>query len=240
MNRISFILIVACFISGITSAQINLSPFNHGVASGDPLSDRVIIWTRVSDANAPVTINWTVATDTLMSQIVQTGTFTTDSTMDYTVKVDVTGLQPGTWYYYQFELNGSKSLIGRTTTFPVGNNTHVRLAVASCSRVNANAYYNAYKHIATRNDIQAVVHLGDYIYETTGSVTGNGIQILPLGETRTLADYRIRYNTYRLDPDLMLLHQQYPFINVWDDHETANDSYHDGAEAQIPPPKVRG
>lgn len=224
-------LLAFSFLAGAQIPDPTFYPFNHGVASGDPLSDKVIIWTRVSGANQEVSVDWKMSTDTSFTNIAQSGTASTDSTKDYTLKVDVDGLQPDTWYYYQFELNGRKSLMGRTKTFPTGNNEHIRLAVASCARVNSGAYYNSYLDIAKRNDIQAVVHLGDYIYETQGSVTGKGVQVLPLGETVTLQDYRLRYNTYRLDPYLIRLHQQYPFINVWDDHETANDSYKDGAEA---------
>lgn len=224
-------LIAISLMAGAQIPDPTFYPFNHGVASGDPQSDKVIIWTRISGTTQEVSVDWKMATDTLFTTVVQSGTVTTDSTKDYTIKIDVTGLQPDTWYYYQFEYNGRKSLIGRTKTFPIGNNTHIRLAIASCARVNSGAYYNSYLDIAKRNDIQAVVHLGDYIYETQGSVTGKGVQVLPLGETVTLQDYRLRYNTYRLDPYLICLHQQYPFINVWDDHETANDSYENGAEA---------
>jgi len=207
-----------------------LAPFYHGVASGDALSDRLIIWTRItSEDSLSYTVKWKIASDTLLSQLVQSGSVTTDSTIDFTVKVDVTGLQPDSWYYYQFEHNSRKSLIGRTKTLPVGNNTRIRLAVASCSRYGGN-YYNAYQDLSKRNDIQAVIHLGDYIYEGSGSVSGVGIQVLPTHEIITLEDYRQRYNTYRLDPDLRRAHQQYPFYNIWDDHETANDSWYGGAE----------
>src|SRR5690606_25219786 len=121
-------------------------PFIHGVASGDALSDRVIIWTRITDNSAQsFSINWTVATDTFMTQIVQSGSFSTDSSIDYTVKVDVTGLQADSWYYYQFDYNGQKSLIGRTKTLPTGNNSRVRLAIASCARYGGGDFYNVYK-----------------------------------------------------------------------------------------------
>lgn len=226
-------LVIACSHLTII-AQIpdpTAYPFIHGVASGDPTSDKVILWTRLTGFSGTENVDWKIATDTALSQVIQSGSVNVDSSTFYTIKVDVDGLQPDTWYYYQFEHNGRTSVIGRTKTFPVGNNEHIRLAVASCARVNSGAYYNSYLDIARRNDIQAVIHLGDYIYETGGSVTGLGVQVLPLSETITLEDYRMRYFTYRLDPYLQLLHQQYPFISVWDDHETANDSYEDGAEA---------
>ncbi len=207
-----------------------LAPFYHGVASGDALSDRVIIWTRFTgDDSLSYAIKWKVATDTLMTQVVQSGWEVADSAKDFTVKADVTDLQPDSWYYYQFEHNSRKSLIGRTKTLPVGNNIKIRLAVASCARYGGN-YYNAYQDLSKRNDIQAVIHLGDYIYEGGGNVSGVGIQVLPAHEIITLEDYRQRYNTYHLDPDLRRTHQQYPFYNIWDDHETANDSWRGGAE----------
>lgn len=214
----------------------NLGPFYHGVASGDPLPDAVIIWTRVTTEDASVTVSWKMATDTLFSNVVQTGTATTNATRDYTIKVDVTGLQPATYYYYQFEHEGRKSLIGRTKTAPSGDNDHVRFALVSCANFE-NGYFNAYEHIATRNDIDAVLHVGDYIYEYAvgglpGSMTERPSE--PANEIITLDDYRVRYSHYRLDPQLRAVHQQYPFITVWDDHETANNSWYGGAENHTP------
>ncbi|MCB9230665.1 MAG: alkaline phosphatase D family protein [Bacteroidia bacterium] len=222
------------FLPKIEFAQVTpakLYPFLHGVASGDPESDRVIIWTRISDQQNPVSVNWKMGLDTAITTVVASGTATTDSFSDYTLKLDVTGLQPDTWYFYQFEFGGRKSLIGRTKTLPVGNNEHLRLAIASCARVNLGAYYTTYNSMALRNDLHGIIHVGDYIYETQGSLTGRGVQVLPLGTAYSLQGYRYRYNTYKLDLDLIRLHQQYPFFNSWDDHETANDSWKDGAEA---------
>lgn len=209
-----------------------LAPFYHGVASGDALTDRVILWTRVTpDVPGTLTVEWLIATDTLFTDIVNSGTTTTDSTRDYTVKVDATGLQPDTWYYYIFKHEGKNSLIGRTRTMPDGNTERIRLAVVSCSNYTSGNYFNAYLSIAQRNDLHAVVHLGDYIYEYAGGgLSGMGIPILPNTETTTLDKYRQRYATYRLDPHLRRVHQQYPFYTVWDDHETANNSWWGGAE----------
>ncbi len=227
------IAIIALLLSICTYAQDPaLAPFYHGVASGDALTDRVILWTRVTpDAPGTLTVEWLIATDTLFTDIVNSGTTTTDSTKDYTVKVDATGLQPDTWYYYIFKHEGENSLIGRTKTLPVGDNTRIRIAVASCASIGSGDYFNAYLSIARRNDIHAVVHLGDYMYEYAGGgVTGTGIPILPNTETTTLDKYRQRYATYRLDPYLRQLHQQYPFYTVWDDHEAANNAWWGGAE----------
>lgn len=212
----------------------NLYPFYHGVASGDPLEDAVIIWTRVTPENgeASIAVNWYVATDVKMANIVQQGQFTTDADRDYTVKVDVTGLNAGTTYYYGFEALDHSSLIGRTKTLPASSVDHLKFAVVSCSNYEA-GYFNAYRAIGERNDLDAVLHLGDYIYEY--GVFEYGIddelrQNQPEDEIVSLADYRMRYSLYRLDPDLRRAHQQHPFISVWDDHESANDAYKDGAE----------
>jgi len=211
------------------------APFYHGVASGDPLPDRVIIWTRVtpdSNFSGNITVNWKVATDTSLNNVVRSGSFVTNEDRDYTVKVDVDSLQPNTWYYYEFETNGRKSLIGRTRTAPVGNIDSLRFAIVSCSNWE-NGYFNAYGRIEARNDVDAVLHLGDYIYEYGSGANSTRVHE-PSNEIVTLTDYRIRHSQHKLDPQLRKLHQQFPFITVWDDHETANDSYRDGAENHQP------
>jgi alkaline phosphatase D len=222
--------------SGREIMDDRLLPFAHGVASGDPLSDRVIIWTRVTvPSEQTVNVDWRVATDTAMRNIVKSGIAVTTADRDYTVKVDVTGLTAGTTYYYNFTALGKNSLTGRTRTTPAvtGPNDRLRLAVVSCSNYNA-GYFNVYGRIADRQDLDAVLHLGDYIYEYApgkyGTDTTRGRQIQPRIDVVTLNDYRIRYSTYRLDPDLIRVHQQHPFITIWDDHETANDSWQNGAE----------
>lgn len=212
-----------------------LEPFYHGVASGDPISDKVIIWTRVTTQNpGSITVSWKMATDTGLVNVVQSGTANTDASKDHTLNVDVAGLQPNTYYYYQFEYDGKKSLIGRTKTAPTGDNDFLRFAVVSCNDYEA-GYFNAFKSIAERNDLDAVFHLGDYIYEYAPGGGAPGREpVVPANEIVTLSDYRGRYSHYRLDPDLRNLHQQYPFICVWDDHETTNNSWRDGAENHTP------
>lgn len=233
-----FCFTAAMILAGVCAfaQEPALKPFYHGVASGDALSDRVILWTRVTpDVSGALSVDWLIATDTLFTNIVNSGTATTDSTKDYTVKVDATGLQPDTWYYYIFRYEGKNSLIGRTKTLPTGNNARIRMAVVSCASMGAGNYFNAYLGIARRNDIQAVIHLGDYIYEyAAGTALGTGVTIQPNHEITTLADYRQRYNTFHLDPYLRRLHQQYPFYTTWDDHETANNSWWGGAENHSP------
>lgn len=214
----------------------NLYPFYHGVASGDPLTDRVILWTRIT-TNVPidpVSVNWQIATDTSFNNVVNSGSATTDSTLDYTIKVDATGLQPNTWYYYRFMYDTIKSIVGRTRTLPTGNVNNLRFAVASCQNYQ-DGYYNAHKHLSQRNDIDAVVFVGDYTYEGSADTAAVGGRIHePATKTIKLTDYRIRQSLYHLDPDLMACHQQYPWICVWDDHESANNSYKDGAKSHNP------
>lgn len=214
-----------------------LAPFYHGVASGDPLSDRVILWTRVTPDSTvfstdSIQVNWRVATDTAMSSIVTSGSSFTNAAKDWTFKVDVTGLSADGCYYYDFYALNNYSIIGRTFTAPVGDVDSLRFAVVSCSNYE-HGYFNSYARLLQRNDFSAVLHLGDYIYEyETGGYSANisGRENDPANEIISLTDYRVRHSHYKLDNDLRLLHQQYPFITVWDDHESANDSYKDGAE----------
>ncbi len=213
----------------------NLAPFYHGVASGDPLEDAVIIWTRVTTNSPEVNVTWRVATNPEMTQVVKQGQLTTNQDKDYTVKVDVSGLNAFATYYYQFETQGKKSIVGKTRTTPAKNDLvdNLRFAIVSCSNYQ-NGYFNAYNQIATRKDIDAVIHLGDYIYEYESGGYGYSDAIgrghIPEKEIITLNDYRVRYSYYRLDPMLRNVHQQHPFVHIWDDHEFANDANKFGAE----------
>jgi len=211
-----------------------LAPFYHGVASGDPLSNRVIIWTRITPDSPTqpgelLTLNWRVSTDVAMNNIVATGTTNTSSLRDYTVKVDVTGLNPKTCYFYDFSYGGVNSLIGRMKTAPETAADSVRFAIVSCSDYE-NGYFNAYASIVERNDVDAVLHLGDYFYEYVASAGVDGRLAEPSNEIISISDYRSRYSHYRLDEDLRNIHQQYAFITVWDDHESANNAWKNGAE----------
>lgn len=213
-----------------------LAPFLHGVASGDPLTDGVILWTRVTppgEAN-PSTIptRWVVAHDVDLRDVVASGTAFATPERDYTVKVDVRGLEPGRWYFYGFEALGARSLTGRTKTAPAGGVEHLRFAVVACSNYQG-GYFNVYGAIAERQDLDAVLHLGDYIYEgeaEPGSMTrfAEPRAHTPATEIFTLDDYRMRHGQYRLDPDLRRAHQLFPWITTWDDHESANNAWKDG------------
>lgn len=220
-------------------------PFQHGVASGDPLWDRVILWTRItpeshrdpnqSPANS-ASYSWRVALDPGMQVIIAEGSGTTTTARDLTVKIDVTGLASDTTYYYQFRHGGSLSDIGRTKTLPLGSVDHLRIAFTSCSWYTV-GYFNVYKAIAERQDLDVVLHLGDYIYEY-GARLANPLlpdrQHKPNREIVSLSDYRTRHAQYKTDPDLREAHRQHPFITVWDDHESANDSWSGGAENHDP------
>jgi alkaline phosphatase D len=204
--------------------------FQHGVASGDPLADRVILWTRVTPATAAVLeVFWEIAEDAEFSHRLNAGWTETSGERDYTVKIDADRLAAGTTYYYRFRALGRTSLLGRTRTAPSGSPERLRLAVVSCSNYSA-GYFHAYRRIAERLDLDAVVHLGDYIYEYGDFEYGASRFLDPPHEILTLSDYRRRYAHYRTDPDLQAVHQQHPFIVVWDDHESANNSWRDGAE----------
>lgn len=219
--------------AGRTGARADLAPFYHGVASGDPLTDAVIIWTRVTTDSASVQVSWKMATDTAMLNVVASGLTSTDASKDYTVKVDVTGLQPNTFYYYEFMAYNKYSVRGRTKTAPTGDVDSIRFAVVSCSNL-PQGYFNAYNRITARNDVDAVLHLGDYIYEYGDGQYGTTRPYDPANEIITLSDYRVRHSQYKLDQDLMRMHQQYPMMAIWDDHETANNSWYGGAENHTP------
>jgi len=213
-------------------ADPRLAPFYHGVASGDPLSDRVILWTRITDDDAVSEGIWRIATDSTFTENLQVGNWTTDASKDFTVKIDATGLSPNTSYYYQFETQARTSVTGRTKTTPIGSVDSYRIVFISCGDMTT-GYFNVLTRITERNDFDAIYHLGDYIYEyESDKYLSSGIKVRdvdPAEEIISLSDYRARYSHYRLDRDLRKMHQQYPFIITWDDHETANDSYKGGA-----------
>ncbi|EME17494.1 alkaline phosphatase [Rhodococcus triatomae BKS 15-14] len=225
------------------------TPFAHGVASGDPLPDGVVIWTRItpspdalpgSGAGAPATVRWEIGTDETFATLVRSGSVTATAESDHTVKVDVTGLQPAQDYHYRFTApDGVRSPVGRTRTAPAtdADVARLRFGVVSCANWEA-GWFSAYRHLATRDDLDAVIHLGDYLYEYGRGEYGgrNGSVRLhdPEHEIVSLADYRTRHAQYKTDPDLQALHARVPFIVTWDDHETANDAWSGGAENHDP------
>ncbi len=191
-----------------------------------------MLWTRVTTAAPAISVRWRIGTDESLSRVVASGSADTSAARDWTVKVDAGGLRPGHTYFYAFDTNGDQSAIGRTKTLPEESVARVRLAQVSCSNYPA-GYFNVYRCLANRPDLDAVLHLGDYIYEFANGIYGDGSAMgrvpLPAGEATTLADYRQRYAIYRTDVDLQAAHAMHPFIVVWDDHEIINDASRDGA-----------
>jgi alkaline phosphatase D len=213
--------------------------FTSGVASGDPSQDAVILWTRAAPQDASITtaitISWEVAEDQGFSNIVTNGSAQTNAEKDYTLKVDAQGLSAGTQYFYRFMSGDSVTEVGTTKTLPEGAVASAKIAVMSCSNYPA-GYFNVYDMAAQDSELDAVLHLGDYIYEyglggyASENAASLGREVLPTTEILSLDDYRMRYAQYRSDESLQALHRQVPFICVWDDHEITNDAYRDGAE----------
>ncbi len=232
--------------------------FLHGVASGDPLSDRVILWTRVSPVNNEdifpvkkhhkqkkaekfndyaegIWVEWEVAKDKRFRKVVIRDAAVTSPEHDYTLKVDAAGLKPNTKYYYRFKTANGKSAVGCTKTLPVGDVSSVKFAVVSCSNYPA-GFFHVYGEVAKIPELDAVLHLGDYIYEygregyASEDAAALGREVEPPSEIISLSDYRTRYAQYRTDPQLQAAHAAAPFISVWDDHEITNDTWKDGAE----------
>lgn len=228
---------------GATPAAASSAAFSHGVASGDPGTDRVILWTRVTPGvgfSGPVQVVWRVM-EGEADRVVASGRFETGSERDYTVKIDAAGLRPGHDYRYDFAVGEARSPVGRTRTLAAEGVAPVNLAVVSC-QLYPGGLFNAYEAVAALPSLDAVVHLGDYIYEygaepnAYGMATGAALNRLPepRHEIVSLADYRTRHAQYKTDADLQAAHARAPFICVWDDHETANDAWLHGAENHQP------
>lgn len=222
----------------------NSSPiqFLHGVASGDPLTDSLILWTKVTPAQQLDSVQ-------LLLEVSETADFSSvkhqqlclaRKEADYSCKVDLTGLQPGRSYYYRFSDSNTESAVGHGKTLPAGSVSQVRFAVLSCSNYPA-GYFHVYQQVA-QQQLDAVLHLGDYIYEyeqggyaTERSVElGRALAADNQAEMVSLQDYRKRYALYRSDKDLQQAHASHSFICVWDDHEITNDAWTDGAENHQP------
>lgn len=215
--------------------------FTHNVASGEPRQRSVMLWTRyLPEAGATGRLSWQVAAGPDFGHILADGTVTASEEHDFCVKPVVDGLQPGRWYYFRFrDARGQMSPVGRTRTLPAGATASFRLGLFSCANLPF-GWFNAYAHAAARRDIDLMVHVGDYFYEyDRGHYPDPGDElpgrvIEPATEIVHLADYRLRYASYRADPDLQRLHQYFPMIAMWDDHETANDSWQNGARNHQP------
>jgi len=210
-----------------------VSVFRHAVASGDPLDDRVVIWTRVT-TDASTTVRWQLARDPELRDVVAEGETSAEEEHDRCVHVDVEGLAPATTYFYAFEALGERSPVARTRTLPGPDADHLRIAMVSCAKYNA-GYFNAYARIAAR-ELDFVLHLGDYIYEAAQKPPASqtpaadiGRVVDPLHECVTLHDYRTRYAHYRLDPDVQALHLAHPLVAALDCHELADGAWRGGS-----------
>jgi alkaline phosphatase D len=213
----------------VQNPKFSTSPFTLGVCSGDPTPDGVVLWTRLAIdplngggmPKQPLEVQWQIATDERLSQVVRSGRTMASPEWAHSVHVEVSGLQPHTWYWYQFRVGNELSPIGRTRTFPRAQSAvdRLRFAIASCQHFEV-GLFTAYQHMA-EEDLDLVLHLGDYIYE------GPGVDKLVRkhvgGELMTVDDYRNRYAQYRSDPALRAVHALFPFLVVWDDHEVDNN-----------------
>ena len=212
--------------------------FAFGVASGDPLADRVILWShaKVPDSTADVALTWQVASDAAFANIIRSGALVASQASSFTAKVDVTGLTAGASYFYRFrDATGATSTVGTTRTLPASNAASVKFAVFSCS-LYSEGYFHAYD-AAAKSDAQYALHLGDYIYEYGAdpkqygntSIPGNRLAS-PANDIVTMNDYRTRHALYKSDLNLQAAHAKMPWITIWDDHEFANNGYVNGAE----------
>ena len=239
------------FLGGLTAAGLSVAagvgprrvsafepaapPFTLGVASGDPAHNSVVLWTRIAPdplngggaGPDPITVTWEVATDPGMARVVRRGRVIARRESAHSVRVRVLGLAPDRWYWYRFRVGGDVSPVGRTRTFPPPDSDPALLhfAFVSCQHFE-DGFYTAWAHLAQEEELDFVVHLGDYLYE--GAATLGGVrQHLPVSETTTLQAYRTRYAQYKLDPNLQAAHARFPFIVTWDDHEV-EDNYAGG------------
>ncbi|MFF4271661.1 alkaline phosphatase D family protein [Streptomyces sp. NPDC001536] len=218
--------------------------FLHGLASGDPLPNGVLLWTRVtptpeaipgSGLGPDTEVGWTVAKDKAFTNVVAKGTTTATAATDHTVKADIRGLEPATDYWFRFSAGGTDSPAARTRTAPAADAAvpNLRFGVVSCANWEA-GYFSSYRHLAARGDLDAWLHLGDYIYEYGTGEYGTRDTVVrphaPTHEILSLADYRTRHGRYKTDPDLQALHAAAPVVAIWDDHEFANDAWSGGAE----------
>jgi alkaline phosphatase D len=230
--------LAACGGGDDVSSPVAPAVFAFGVASGDPLTDRVILWShaKIPNSTADVALTWQVASDVAFANVVRTGTLTTTESSSFTAKVDVTGLSAGATYFYRFrDATGASSTVGTTRTLPANGVASVKLALFSCA-LYSEGYFHAYD-AASKSDAQYALHVGDYIYEYgsdptkygNSSIPGNRITS-PANDIVTMNDYRTRHALYKSDLNLQASHAKMPWITVWDDHEFANNGYVNGAQ----------
>jgi phosphodiesterase/alkaline phosphatase D-like protein len=256
VGAVAALVPVRAFDAAAAEAPAHRGVFGYGVASGDPTGTSVILWTRATppchagDAVAtpgsglgrPLDVRWELALDEHFRRVVARGHVRTSPTTDHTVKVDVQHLVPYTRYWYRFSAQGETSPVGRTQTAPDSRHkVHaLRLALVSCSNYTG-GYFTAYRSIAARDDLDFVLHVGDYIYEYGNGADRYGPAALagvrdgiPATETIDLKGYRLRHALHKADPDLQAAHLRHPWITIFDDHEVANNTWSTGAENHTP------
>ena len=235
LSAISAVVSSGAVLTACGGSDTPPASFNFGVASGDPLADRVIIWTHAKrEDNEPVELTYEVSTNAEFTAIVSSGATVANESTGFTAKVDATGLAAGRSYFYRFRQGNNFSPVGRTRTLPDSAAAQVKFAVFSCANYPA-GFFNVYAQ-ANRSGAEYALHLGDYIYEypANGYASQNAAALGrvsdPANEILSLSDYRKRHAQYKSDPDLKTLHAGMPMIAVWDDHEIANNTFKDGAE----------
>ncbi|CAN5710886.1 alkaline phosphatase D family protein [soil metagenome] len=201
--------------------------FPHAVASFEPTSSGVLLWTRLTGATEA---DWVIARDPGLADVFASGRANTDPERDHTLVVEVDGLAPSTTYWYRFSAGGDRSPVGRTRTLPDAPTDHLRLGLACCAHFSV-APLGVYRALAGR-EVDLVVHLGDYIYEDDGSQGPRGHR--PPRAAVTLDDYRARLAQIREDPDLQALHLRHPMTGIWDDHDLADNAWRGGAKHHDP------
>lgn len=211
-------------------------PFSLGIASGYPRPDSVVLWTRLAGnlGTVAIPVRWEVAQDEAMRRIVARGVAEALPEWAHSVHVEPRGLEPDRWYYYRFDAGGVASPVGRTRTAPAPGaaSPRLRFAFASCQHYE-HGYYSAYRHMVA-DDLDLVVFLGDYIYES--SLRRNQVRVHErVEEPVTLEEYRARHALYKSDANLRWAHGAYPWIATWDDHEVDNDYADDRQEDGAPP-----
>lgn len=240
IDRRSFLQKTTLTLSGVSllgtiplfaqTGKLNEYPFTLGVASGEPLPDGIVLWTRLTPKplegggmpDQAIQVNWEIASDPDFLQLIQKGTEVATKDFGHAVHAEVSELEPNQWYYYRFKSGDFVSPTGKTKTAPGygANLQEMKFAIASCQNYAA-GYYTAYDHMV-KEDLDVVLFLGDYIYEK-GSGANALRAHLPEKEIMTLEDYRIRYGQYKSDPSLMAAHAAFPWIVVPDDHEVKNN-----------------
>lgn len=232
MRLISFLLLFLLGQSMFAQLPANMfadsahAPFLHGVASFEPLPDGIVLWTRLdpgSQVVGSVSFNWEVASDSMFSNVISSGVTGSDSSRDWTAAISVQGLAADTYYWYRFERNGNYSATGRTRTAPAGSVSRAKFGVVSCSSIYS-GFFNGYRRIGERDDLNLLIHLGDYIYDFVDPDEEIRVPAPYPSVPGSLSEWRERHKYYLLDPDLRYARQQHPWVVIWDNHDMDNDS----------------